>query len=375
MNVIRYDRGSLAKPVKLPNGYMRVEGNIARTGLLEYAKADGTKWVEYRPPEEAFRADTLASFALAPLTNDHPATGMLDAENTKLFQVGTVEAPRRDGDFVTAGILVTDADTIRDMESGKRELSCGYHCDVDPTPGEIDGQRYDAVQRNVVGNHVALVREGRAGPQVRVRMDGLRMEIVDLLKSDAGQEKDQPTMTKIKLDGVDFEMTETAAQAVTKALETAAAHVDSSKAETEKQSARADKAEADAKALAAELAAAPEKFKADLAARTALEASARKVLGPDSRFDGKSDDEVRRAVVESTGVKLDGKSADYVAAAFDIAVEKADSEPGILGEKPTGTELRADAEEKTDKQDDSYEAHQAAYFKRNREAYKVRSNQ
>lgn len=49
-----------------------------------------------------------------------------------------------------------------------RELSSAYHYDPDMTPGEYEGEAYDGVMRNIVGNHVALVREGRAGDDIVV---------------------------------------------------------------------------------------------------------------------------------------------------------------------------------------------------------------
>jgi hypothetical protein len=36
------------------------------------------------------------------------------------------------------------------------------------TPGEFEGKAFDGVMRNILGNHVALVEEGRAGPDVFV---------------------------------------------------------------------------------------------------------------------------------------------------------------------------------------------------------------
>jgi hypothetical protein len=77
-----------------------------------------------------------------------------------------------DGEFVATTIVVENADAIRAVEQGKRELSCGYECELEEKPGvTADGQRYDAIQRNIRGNHVALVTKGRAGPDVRLRMD------------------------------------------------------------------------------------------------------------------------------------------------------------------------------------------------------------
>lgn len=309
--VRRFDRGGLRSPERMANGWLRVDGYIARAGILEYKRADGTAWREYRPPEENSSPDTLESFAMVPLTNDHPREGLLDAENTKLYQVGTVERPSMDGDTTRASILVTDAATIKAIENGKVELSCGYLCDLDFTPGEVDGQRYDAIQRAVRGNHVAVVKEGRAGPEVRLRVDSADAEVVGF---DKVPETAEVLMTKISLDGVEFEVAESAAQAVTKALEAKAAEI-------EKLAARADAAEASAKKLQEELQAAPEKIRAEIAARVALETSAKSVLG-EEKFDGKSDLDVKKAVAEKVlGMKFDGKSDAYVDASFEIALK------------------------------------------------------
>lgn len=53
-------------------------------------------------------------------------------------------------------------------DNDKRQLSAAYRYVADMTPGTFEGQRYDGVMRNIVGNHVALVKEGRAGADVVV---------------------------------------------------------------------------------------------------------------------------------------------------------------------------------------------------------------
>lgn len=50
----------------------------------------------------------------------------------------------------------------------QRELSCGYHYRPEMTPGNFNGMRYDGIMRDIVGNHVALVEDGRAGEDVLV---------------------------------------------------------------------------------------------------------------------------------------------------------------------------------------------------------------
>lgn len=172
MSVLRYDKASpLSKPVRLPNGFLRVDGYLTRTGIFVYQDATGKQVRELRLPEEVMHADTLASFALVPVTNDHPPE-MLTADNAKQYSVGSVsESVRPEGDKVRASMMITDAATIADIEAGKSELSCGYTADVVPESGVWNGQPYDAKQTNIRGNHVAIVDVGRAGPLCALRMD------------------------------------------------------------------------------------------------------------------------------------------------------------------------------------------------------------
>lgn len=177
----RIDRGNLSKPLKMANGWLRIDGRITRTGVFTYRNSDGSMRRELRLPEEVFKEDAMQSFALVPVTDEHPP-GFLDAKNTREYARGSVAGTlRKDGEFIAGELLVTDADLIKKLEDGvARELSCGYNCDLDEKPGvTADGLRYDAIQRNIRGNHVAVVPKGRAGPEARVRMDGASVEVLD----------------------------------------------------------------------------------------------------------------------------------------------------------------------------------------------------
>lgn len=366
--VRRFDKGELKKPQRLDNGWLRVDGYVGRTGILEYTRADGSKWTEYRPPEEAFHADVLESFSMVPLTNDHPPGGLLDAENTKLFQAGTVERPTQDGEHIRAKILVTDEHAIADVMGGKVELSMGYLCDLDLTPGEHKGQRYDCVQRNVRGNHVALVNSARGGPTVRLRVDSNDSEPV-CSKQVPGLAPKGVLMLKVKIDGMEVEVSELAAQLIAKTAKADAEKAAAVQAELNKLTVRADAADAEVKQLKLALAEAPAKARAEVEGRAKLEATATKILGTEAKFDGLSDLEVKRLAASKSGVKLDGKAEAYVEAAFDLAVAKLDTEPGVLA----APAAPATSPIKTDAADDSLEAHQKRHAERMRNAHKLDS--
>jgi hypothetical protein len=179
---------------KTPEGYLVCyDVPIARTGPQEYHAMelglagdgfDGVVMVE-RDPEEVFRPETIASFAGKDITDDHPSGGHVGPHNWSQLSKGVVLNPRRGSaemaDLLLADLLIKDPIMIGDIESGKREVSCGYDTDyqlltedgrwVDVTalrPGvdRVEGGR--GRQANIIGNHVALVDRGRCGPSCSI---------------------------------------------------------------------------------------------------------------------------------------------------------------------------------------------------------------
>lgn len=174
MAELRYDIGTLRPAQRLADGRLRVDAYLTRSGVFHYRNADGSTRREYRPDGEVFRPASLASFADVVVTDDHPSE-MVSASNARDLSVGFVSgAPRRDGDHVAATLVLNDADTIARVEAGKQEISLGYEVDLDETPGMTpDGERFDATQMNIRGNHVAIVEVARAGRSARMRLDAL----------------------------------------------------------------------------------------------------------------------------------------------------------------------------------------------------------
>ena len=329
MRILRFDLGDLGKPERLDNGFLRVPARITRVGVFEYRNDDGSVRRELRPPEEVFDAKALSSFEAMPFTNEHPAVA-LDEKNTSRFQKGSVLGVRQDGDsHVAATIQITDAATIEDAEKGKREVSCGYQCDVEMRAGITngitgvpDGLKFDAIQRNIRGNHVALVDRGRAGESVALRFD--HGAIVT--------EEEKANMETIRIDGVDYEVTAQVAQVFRAKFDKqdqeivelrASTTAAESKATTE--SARADAAEEKATELEGKLEGAndPAKIKEAVDARVSLEREAAPILGDDVKLDDLSDSEIKIAVVKKVSPKVDESKleGDYLTARYDGAIE------------------------------------------------------
>lgn len=342
MSVKRFDTGGLGKPTRTPQGYLKVDAYLTRTGIFIYKTPDGGIRRELRLPDDVFHADSLKSFAMAPVTNGHPPE-MLTAENTREHQRGHLgETIVRDGDRVRATMLVTDAELIAEMESGKNEISNGYICDLDETPGVYRGEKYDARQLNIVANHTAVVPNGRAGAGCAARMDSGDAFGGLPIPEEQGMTEKEIKELQAKLD---------AAEAENARL----------KSEASKSEARADSAaqKLEAATSARKVAEDAEKRRADMRARMSLEKTAAKILGDEVKLDDLEDIEIKVAVVEKvTEKKLDSKkaqSAEYVEIRFDHALElaeKADAEDGddaVDAVRAAGEDVaRRDAGERND---------------------------
>lgn len=156
------------------DGYLAASPRIARTGIQVYrgwemGVPDKETVRIHRPESEVFNLDSLRSYAHKPVTMDHPKEAVTSA-NWRKYAIGqTADEVLRDGGFVRIPITIMDADAIKDVEDGKRELSLGYTMELDMTPGETeDGQSYDGVQRSIRANHLAIVAAARGGKELRV---------------------------------------------------------------------------------------------------------------------------------------------------------------------------------------------------------------
>lgn len=348
MGVLRYDKASpLSRPVRLPNGFVRAEGYLTRAGIFVYRDAKGNTVRELRPPEEVMHPDALASFALVPVTNEHPPEA-LTADNAKQYAVGSVsESVVADGDKVRAALMITDAEAIEALDTGRSELSCGYTADVVAESGVWEGQPYDAVQRNIRGNHVALVDAGRAGPACAIRMDA----------AGAAQEI---TMDEVmmELGGAMYRVPADLAGELVKMLEAKGLKPVMGDAEKPAQGEEMAAVKADAQRKIDALQARLDGLQSAASAKALRESIAQEVRADIAvtelavRFDAAlaaSDtlEDKRRKVVAKIdpSVKLDGKSPEYVAGLLDALVQARGEQAAA---SPRAGSVRLDANESDD---------------------------
>lgn len=176
-----FDRFSLGPAAEiagarpLGNGALVVQARAARAGNVqvyrgdEVARPDLAQVRIYRDPDEIFREESLRSFGHKPVTLDHPPEAVTPGTWRGVARGHVGDEVVRDGAFVRIPMLLADSAAIAAVQAGRREVSVGYTCDLDWTPGTApDGEPYDARQTRIVVDHVAIVAQGRAGPECRI---------------------------------------------------------------------------------------------------------------------------------------------------------------------------------------------------------------
>lgn len=291
---------------KTPEGYILDTPIIARTGIQWYRR-DGKDVAEYRPASEVFAPQSLASFVGRPLTIDHPSF-MVRSDNVRNVVVGAILGePWRDGENLRARVVVHDKRAVDLIERGlKAELSVGYTVETEQVAGVTpEGAHYDAIQRNIRCNHLSIVTRGRAG-NARFSKEFPQM--------DEAKPVESPTVDQL--------------QARCDALQ---AEVERLKAEPKAVELSGDKLAA----LRAEIEAA---VRADVAEEYAA-ADVAKQFGVKP---GGSAIATMKAVLAHAqpSVKLDGKSDEYIRAAFDV-VRTVRAEPAKVEQKPVQTATTA----------------------------------
>ena len=344
----RYDNYAI-QAIKTDEGFVRDAPIIGRTGILEYRNVDGSIRREYRPPEEAFKADSLASIRGKPITLGHHGL-VTNSTYGQSKPIGTVLSEgRQDGNNIRADVVIYSLDT------DDRELSCGYQTELDETPGVTSlGEHYDAIQRNIIYNHLAIVPRGRAG-NARLNMDG--EQIIEEVKS----------MSKIKMDnGIEYDVpaeVEVAFKAMTE-------KADASKKEFDALQAKFDSAQAEIETLKADAEKAKKEFEAkfDEAVKTTIELRTIASKHGIEKADEMSNEEIKKAVVAKVHPKLnlDGKSAEYIEVAFDLAKDSVATHEDNMAEqrKALGGEVpHQDAELDIEDVKAKFAEAQANYYK------------
>jgi hypothetical protein len=367
---IMNDNVILDGPRRTRDGYLAASVKVARTGIQMYKGYEvGHPEMDdvrvYRPEDQVFSKDALASFAHRPVTIEHPSE-MVTSDNWKKYAVGqTGDEIQRDGDFIRVPMVLMDAAAIDAVEGGKKELSMGYLCDLTFASGKtMKGEAYDAIQTDIRGNHLAVVGAARGGPELRIG-DALRNKVIsaqlgfaatndtteyqsalrairtqasqdgadavvtvcdtlvekldDILNPETKEDNmSDLKMTKVEVDGIEIDVADASAAFLRKglaALAKKASDLEAKLAESEEDKKKNDAAivakDANIDELKVQLADAeltPAKLDEAVKDRAALVEKATALIGDKFVADGKTVSEIRR---EAVTVKLGDKSTDW----------------------------------------------------------------
>ena len=298
--------------VKTAEGFLVGKACLTGVGVFSYKEPDGSIIRVLRPKDEVEKS--VSGLNMKPITSKHPKE-FVDADNSNKYTVGAVGTDVYfDGYNAYATISINDAAAVKAVEDKEfQALSCGYDCEREYTPGVWQGVEYDAIQRNIVYNHVALVEEGRAGDSVR-----LRIGVTDSMDDTTHKKEAHVALKKTTLDGVEREAEAEVIVALTHAKNDAkdkAAKIESLNTEISKLQGERDALKEEVK-----------KAKSDDSAiqkavdeRVALLDTARK-FGVETK-DAKDASSIRKAVIGKAfpSMNLDGKDDSYLVAVFDTA--------------------------------------------------------
>lgn len=175
------------------NGYVKFENiPLSKAGVFPYLGSQlpaslglvpDQTYMVFRPESELNNPETIESFKGVPWYNKHVMTGDqfgVSPEEVGVYGSTGDNIEYRDGSLY--GNLYLFAKTLKEsIKAGLKELSCGFACVYELISGvSPDGKKYDVIQKEIRGNHLASVPEGRMGSEVSVAMDSLTFAIDNL---------------------------------------------------------------------------------------------------------------------------------------------------------------------------------------------------
>lgn len=175
--LLAMDRAASARRYDAQGFLHLSSSNISKANVCPYMGREIPGWQDLgldgdrvyrllRHPDELAKA--APTFDNLPLLSEHVP---IDADGIPddLVVGSTGSHGAFDGQYLANSLVVWKRGAIDGVESNrKRQLSSAYRYRADMTPGNFRGMQYDGIMRDIVGNHVALVIEGRAGPDVLV---------------------------------------------------------------------------------------------------------------------------------------------------------------------------------------------------------------
>ncbi len=140
-------------------GFLRSRVRIARIGIQDYAAYGKV----LRPINEVMLS--IPTFDNQLIVDEHPSSAV-DSSNARNLQIGFVSNVRYRNGWLEGLATITDESVISSILNGDAmEFSCGYDADIVNEPGVYQAEPYDCYIKNIIGNHIALVPQARAGSE------------------------------------------------------------------------------------------------------------------------------------------------------------------------------------------------------------------
>lgn len=166
------------------NGFWKIEHNpISKVGVFPYLGSQISDECEPNKIYHVFRsAETLKASVPTwdnppkPFIDDHEMLGEGFTNVDDRPVQGIIYNPVFDEEtgILYADMAIYSEEMKEKIANGKKEISLGYFCKYRKESGVYNGEVYDFVQIDMVGNHGALVDAGRCGSDVKVFDSALR---------------------------------------------------------------------------------------------------------------------------------------------------------------------------------------------------------
>lgn len=325
----RFDRAFIKDYNETDEGYLTVRAVVTKPGVYPYGRDDGSIQFELKHPEDIYSDHTVGSCNAKPVTDDHPDEPV-NMKNIKAYGKGMSHTDASvQGGGIMVGFTIWDEDLIEKVYDGKREISLGFMTDLVAEDGTYEGQNYQFRQTNVDVNHIAIVDQGRVGPEAAIKGDssGWRKDSAAWQVDHKENKSGGGSMPTIKIDNKDYEV-DSVVKSRIDALETKEQQLDTVTKERDTLQGTVDANKTKIDNLEQELKDAKESgpshedMQKAVDARLALIDSARNYLDEDFDYTTKSDKDIKVAVIQKAdeNFKADDKSDEYINARFDGTV-------------------------------------------------------
>lgn len=353
----RFDSVPIREPiVDKMTGFLHVKRvPIAQVMVQPYLKADGSIDHEAKLPNEILSDSTVASANNKPVTDNHPGE-LVNKNNSKEYIRGLTDSNAHvEGNMLYNDITITDSDLIdKIVNQGKRELSIGFQAEIVPQSGELNGVKYDSVQKNIRINHVAVVERGRAGHKVRLLGDSAEA----ITKGE-----NQMELTQVRVDGVDIKVDKDDADKVSKLgadnknkqalIDKYTTQIKELNAKIEALQGKSDGAQNKADEAEKKLAEMKKKYEGDaldqrVAKRIDLIEQVKPYVGDSFDFKGKNERALKEAAIKAVkgdSFDLTDKSDGYIDGYF-ASLDKPHSTAGYHGPEVKGDQALEDEADK-----------------------------